>query len=62
MSLAPESAKVGGLVFLLMGGNVPFVLRPAEGSTWTLVGHCYIHGIMDGEAFDERKCGCITLV
>jgi hypothetical protein len=40
----------------LSGGNVPFVLRPLPGpqpNTFELVGDCYVHGVMNGEAVTE---------
>lgn len=44
----------GDEVWVLLGGDVPFVLRPVAGSTeYRLVGDCYLHGIMDGEAVTE---------
>jgi hypothetical protein len=51
MGLGPSSMEEGDLVYVLSGGQVPFILRPtisAEG--FALVGESYIHGIMDGEA------------
>ncbi|PQE20174.1 Heterokaryon incompatibility protein [Rutstroemia sp. NJR-2017a BBW] len=51
MGLGPLSMVEGDLVYVLSGGQVPFILRPtisAEG--FALVGESYIHGIMDGEA------------
>ncbi|PQE29702.1 Heterokaryon incompatibility protein [Rutstroemia sp. NJR-2017a WRK4] len=51
MGLGPSSMVEGDLVYVLSGGQVPFILRPtisAEG--FALVGESYIHGIMDGEA------------
>jgi hypothetical protein len=62
IGLVPDCADVGDPIFLLMGGDVPFMLRAADESTWTLLGHCFVHGIMDGEAFDEQKCESIALV
>lgn len=43
-----------------MGMSVPVVLRPNEGSqppTYTLVGECYLHKMMDGQAayFQEER-------
>ena len=40
------------LVYVLYGAAVPFVLRPAEDQpgSYRIVGDCYIHGIMKGEA------------
>lgn len=44
--------KSGDKVFVLRGSEVPFILRPCglgrEG--FFVVGDCYVHGIMDGEA------------
>ena len=51
MGLGPSSMEEGDLVYVLSGGQVPFILRPtvlAEG--FSLVGESYVHGIMDGEA------------
>ncbi|KAF3811667.1 hypothetical protein GCG54_00014413 [Colletotrichum gloeosporioides] len=31
------------------GGRVPFVLRPNEDGLYSLVGECYVHGLMHGE-------------
>ena len=51
MGLGPLGMEEGDLVYVLSGGQVPFILRPtilAEG--FSLVGESYVHGIMDGEA------------
>ncbi|CAG9987024.1 unnamed protein product [Clonostachys byssicola] len=46
----PKAAVPGDLVVVFYGSSVPSVVRlDGEGKT-TLVGECYIHGIMDGEA------------
>jgi hypothetical protein len=51
LGMAPWETKHGDLVFIFEWGTHPFVLRPAETTaTYTLVGECYLHGIMDGEA------------
>ena len=52
MGLAPFTARVGDKVCLLEGAQFPIILRP-NGDSWTLVGESYIHGIMDGEGWDE---------
>lgn len=51
MGLGPSSIEEGDLVYVLSGGQAPFILRPKvlrEG--FSLVGESYVHGIMDGEA------------
>ena len=49
IGLAPSRTVAGDLVCILKGANVPFVLRRA-GESFVLVGECYCHGIMYGEA------------
>lgn len=48
----PKAAVPGDFVVLFYGSSVPSVVRlDGEGKT-TLVGECYIQGIMDGEAME----------
>lgn len=60
------ATAVGDDVHLLLGSNVPFVTRPLAGDAdsrpldpsikhYTLVGECYLHGIMDGEVLLDPK-------
>jgi hypothetical protein len=46
------TAQVGDIVCILFGGRVPFLVRQTEvkNGSYQLVGECYIHGIMNGEA------------
>jgi hypothetical protein len=49
--------KVGDLVCVLLGCNLPMILRPVE-DHYELIGEIYIHGIMHGEvmqALDRRE-------
>jgi hypothetical protein len=55
IGLAPKLAKVGDYVALFEGGKVPLVVRPS-GDAWELVGDCYVHGIMKGEAWKQELC------
>lgn len=63
MGLGPSDLQVSDRVSIVSGSRVPFILRPVErpdterlleldqsGLCYTLVGYCYVHGIMDGEA------------
>ena len=55
--LGPDTMQEGDAVVVLYGGRTPFLLRrrdEEEGDGWVLVGECYMHGIMAGEAL-ERK-------
>jgi hypothetical protein len=55
IGLAPMVAEVGDVISILHGCSVPVILRPTvdtDGKTYArVVGESYIHGIMDGEAF-----------
>ncbi|KAH7131811.1 heterokaryon incompatibility protein-domain-containing protein [Dendryphion nanum] len=44
-------AQVGDIIFLPLGSAVPFSIRPKVNGTYRLVGECYLHGLMSGEAF-----------
>jgi len=51
----PQSAQAGDVVAVAAGGRVPLVLRPVgdkEERKYTLVGECYVHGLMHGEALE----------
>jgi len=55
LCLLPQTAEVGDQLALLKGGRVPVILRQRNGYM-EFVGEAYVHGIMDGEAFEEEKC------
>ena len=52
MGLVRKDVEVGDVVFVLLGGEVLYVLRP-QGTYYLFVGECYIHGLMDGEAVER---------
>ncbi|EON65769.1 hypothetical protein W97_05008 [Coniosporium apollinis CBS 100218] len=57
-----HDVRVGDLVVVLLGGKAPFVLR--EGgmkNELLLVGECYVHGIMNGEAMQGVRDGARVL-
>ncbi|RSL80766.1 hypothetical protein CEP51_006330 [Fusarium floridanum] len=50
VGMCPSHAAEGDWVVIFMGGRIPFVLRPLEGSEeFTFVGEAYCDGVMDGE-------------
>lgn len=62
VGLAPADCKEGDVICVFLGSGVPYVLRPnvvgaGESSTFSFVGDCYLHGIMNSEVLDmlERK-------
>jgi hypothetical protein len=46
--------RVGDNVCVLLGGSMPFILRPVNGhGAYTYIGQAFVHGIMDGEALQQ---------
>ncbi|KAK7994518.1 hypothetical protein PG991_016106 [Apiospora marii] len=61
-ALCPGPVEKGDLVVVLMGYTTPFVLRPTGGGDeFLLVGECYVHGIMQGQALSMLERGEKTL-
>ncbi|CAI6337199.1 unnamed protein product [Periconia digitata] len=70
----PEHPDVKHSIFIVAGGNTPFVLRETKPSseedggvgtpTYKLVGPCYLHGFMEGEHTYEllRQAGRLTTI
>ena len=54
MGLTHRSNQVGDKVYVLLGGDMPFVLRP-KNSHFLFRGEAYVHGIMDGEALTNAR-------
>ncbi|KAI1367288.1 heterokaryon incompatibility protein-domain-containing protein [Xylaria arbuscula] len=54
MGIGPESMKENDEVVILFGANVPFVIR-RSGPTFTLIGECYVTGIMNGEPVEQWR-------
>ncbi|KAF2135453.1 uncharacterized protein K452DRAFT_281500 [Aplosporella prunicola CBS 121167] len=49
MGLAPYGTRDGDIIFIMLGCDIPLMLRPS-GDEFTLLGECIVHGVMDGEA------------
>ncbi|KAI1438841.1 heterokaryon incompatibility protein-domain-containing protein [Xylaria sp. CBS 124048] len=47
-----QSSQPGDRICVLVGGEVPFVVRSTGRGTYTIIGECYVDGIMDGEALE----------
>src|SRR5204863_4297832 len=52
LGVVPAEVKPGDWIAVFPGGNLPFVLRNIKHNEFTLVGHCYVHGVMDGEIIE----------
>ena len=53
MGIVPAATMLGDFVCILFGGQVLYVLRSTGQDLYKFVGECYIHGLMDGEAFEQ---------
>lgn len=54
LGLAPEHVVPGDVVTILMGAQLPIILRRVD-SHCILIGEAYVHGIMDGEAVPKEE-------
>lgn len=58
MGIGPQDMQSTDIICILFGGTVPYVLRPTENSDeYLLIGECYVHGVMSGEAIDDYEGG-----
>ncbi len=61
LGLASSLAQPGDAICILLGCSVPVILRPIHGNVLdnaarlTLVGECYVHGIMNGESMKAAE-------
>jgi hypothetical protein len=70
LGLVPGISKEADVVVLCKGVEMPLVLRKKAGAEkreketeeWELIGDCYVHGIMKGEAWDKDRCHDFWLV
>jgi hypothetical protein len=63
LGLGPDDIKAGDVIALVMGSQVPFVLREVVDGKYQIVGEAYVDGIMDGEAMAGREnVGFIELI
>jgi hypothetical protein len=56
MALLPDGATAGDVICIIYGARTPYVLRWVKcvgpDLRYQLVGNCYVHGIVEGEALD----------
>ncbi|KAI0144497.1 heterokaryon incompatibility protein-domain-containing protein [Xylariaceae sp. FL1272] len=61
--LGPMQTRPGDLIYVIYGANIPFILRPNDDTTLSLVGEAYVHGVMDGEALGGKpECVRIQII
>ena len=57
IGLATKNTRQGDIVCILFGCSTPVILRPSNHGAYNLVGDCYVHGIMEGEAMEWMEKG-----
>ncbi|EOA83728.1 uncharacterized protein SETTUDRAFT_32764 [Exserohilum turcica Et28A] len=65
LGLGPRITQGGDQLWLPMGADTPFVLRPLDDGNFRVIGQAYLHGAMQGEAtghLTEHDFASITLV
>jgi len=66
MAMVPKKSEIGDHICIIHGGSVPIALRrqhlplasntklsPEAKITYRMIGPCYVHGVMDGEMFEN---------
>jgi hypothetical protein len=57
--LGSPDVREGDMVCIIFGCSVPVVLRKVStgggNAHYEVIGECYVHGMMDGEALEGRK-------
>ena len=66
LGLVPAATRAGDTIAVLMGCDVPLILRPKGGDTCrcSVIGECYVHGIMSGEMqgfLEQGTCKMIPI-
>lgn len=55
--LGPRAQRKDDVVCILYGGQTPYVLRKLANGQYIFIGECYVHGMMQGEAFSLLGAG-----
>ncbi|KAL0933388.1 ankyrin and het domain-containing protein [Colletotrichum truncatum] len=55
LCMVPREARKGDHICILLGSEVPLVVRPTRDRMYELIGDAYVSGVMDGEAVSFGK-------
>lgn len=53
VGLGPANMQPGGIIYVLLGATIPYILKPSRSSCFTFVGEAYCDGVMDGEIMEN---------
>ncbi|MCJ1437038.1 hypothetical protein MMC27_006423 [Xylographa pallens] len=56
-----DATYKGDVVCVVLGGEVPYVIRPKKNGHYLFVGECYVHGLMDGQALQGYEEGNVEM-
>ncbi|KAF5845495.1 hypothetical protein GGP41_003071 [Bipolaris sorokiniana] len=62
LGLGPRITAGGDQIWLPMGADTPFVLRPLHDGNFKILGQAYLHGVMHGEAVAHLTEGDFEVV
>ena len=54
LGIGPAALQEDDVVAIILGTEVPLLLRPCEGGVYKLIGEAYVDGIMDGEVMKKK--------
>jgi hypothetical protein len=58
MGRVSRDSQPGDIIVIFLGGKTPYLLRKyPSGDKYYLVGECYIHGMIEGEAMEQLEKG-----
>jgi hypothetical protein len=55
IGLGPAACNLNDNVCVLLGGQVLYVLREHCNIGYEFIGECYVHGMMDGQALEDKS-------
>ena len=59
LGVAPAESRKHDLIYLIPGCNIPMVIRSTPHLGLQIVGGCYLHGYMEGEAVEGLQSGSL---
>jgi hypothetical protein len=57
-----QGTRIGDVFCVVLGAEIPFVLRPTGGSTYILIGEAFLHGMMQGEALSDPRYETVDIM
>ena len=62
MGMVRREAVAGDLFCVILGAEVPYVVRPTGKGSYELIGDCFLHGVMDGETLTDDRYETVDIV